>query len=254
MIPLRFVAMSHNLWKTNRWPEREESLRSLLRMTPPDVLCLQELRPETRAVVDEELPEHRRVDDPFEGWLMEGTIYWRTSLFEYVSHGAEDIGILEELRRLFWVRLKSQADGRSILVTTAHYTYQGNEREAEEGISPRVDQARRTISVIDRLADADEPVLFMGDLNDSQNPIRLLRSAGYKDSHTAIGRVPRCTHPTIPTGSGVPQVLDWQFSKGRIRILGSEVIDYFVNDVAPSDHKPVATVYELPVPEAISTE
>ncbi len=245
MIPVRFVVTTYNLWKINRWPEREESLRAFIRQAPPDVLCIQELRPQTRDVLDEELPTHARVDDPFEGWIMEGTIYWNEALFEYAEHGAEQIGMLEELRRLFWTRLRVREHGATVVVATAHYTYQGNEREASEGYSPRLDQARRTIAALDRLAGADEPVLFMGDLNDSVNPIKMLRAAGYADSFTGIGRNPVPTHPAVPTATGSPQVLDWQFSRGPIRCLGSQVVDFFANDVAPSDHKPVSSVYAL---------
>lgn len=245
MIPIRFVAMSYNLWKTNRWPEREDSLRALMRATPPDILCLQELRPETRDVLDEELGGHARVNDPFDGWTMEGNIYWHRGLFEYVLHGAEQIGILEELRRLFWVRLRVNADGRTILVATAHYTYQRDAREAETGFSPRLDQARATITALEGLALPEEPVLFTGDLNDSENPIHLLRAAGYSDSFTGTGRIPRPTCPAYPMVTGAPQVLDWQLTRGPIRTLSTEVVDFFANGIAPSDHKPVVAVYAL---------
>ncbi len=243
MIPIRFVVTTYNLWKINRWPQREESLRAFVRLAPPDILCIQELRPQTRDVLDEELRSHARVEDPFEGWTMEGTIYWNERMFEYAEHGAEQIGMLEELRRLFWARLRVREYNRTILVATAHYTYQGNKREATEGYSPRLDQARSTVTALDRLARPNEPVLFMGDLNDSVNPIKLLRAAGFADSFTGIGRIPTPTHPAVPTATGSPQVLDWQFSRGPIRCLGSEVVDFFVNDIAPSDHKPVSAVY-----------
>ncbi len=70
--PLRFTVMTYNIWATTRWPDREQPLRRLLELHQPDILCLQELRPATRAVIDEALPGHGRVDDPFEGWIREG--------------------------------------------------------------------------------------------------------------------------------------------------------------------------------------
>lgn len=241
--PWRFVATTYNLWATDRWPERSEPLRGYARLTRPDVLCVQELRPQTRDLLDAELIGHARVDDPFDGWCTEGNIYWSTALFELVEYGAEDIGTLEPLRRLFWARLRLTGTDDTVLVATAHYTYQGNERERTEGFSPRLEQARRTVAELERLAPGDEPVLFMGDLNDTVNAIRTLRAAGFVDSFTACGAPLQPTHPARPTADGNPQVLDWQFHRGRIRAMNSHVGDYFGGDMAPSDHKPVVATY-----------
>jgi endonuclease/exonuclease/phosphatase (EEP) superfamily protein YafD len=215
-------------------------------MSQPDILCLQELRLHTREVLDAELPNHQRVDDPFEGWLREGNIYWSTAMFEKVTYGAEEIGMLEPLRRLFWVRLKVKDRDQTILVSTAHYTYQGNPREVEEGISPRLNQARQTILALDRIASGGEAVLFMGDLNDAINPIRYLRKCGLQDSFTASGMASRPTHPALPTAHGrTPQVLDWQFHRGPLRVMKTNVVDFYVDDLAPSDHKPISTTYGI---------
>lgn len=242
-VPLRFVATTYNLWASNRWPEREQPLRAFVRAMRPDILCLQELRAETRALLDEELPAHRRVDDPFEGWLREGNIYWSTALFEWVEHGAEPIGMLEAARRLFWARLRVKGGDRTLLVSTAHYTWQGNKREREEGFSPRLEQATRTLEALGRLAPESEPVLFMGDLNDAINPIRRLREGGLRDSFTCSGLYPLPTHPARPTAAGSPQVLDWQFHRGPLRVLNTAVVDFYSGDLAPSDHKPVTVTY-----------
>src|SRR5690606_13074408 len=100
----RFSLVTYNLWGTNRWPDREPALRSFLETMYPDILAVQELREQTRQVLDETLDRHARVDDPFEGWTREGNIYWRTDLFQMAEYGAEEIEIKEPLRRLFWVR------------------------------------------------------------------------------------------------------------------------------------------------------
>ena len=241
----RFVVTTYNLWETSRWPEREEPLRSYLQLTRPDVLCVQELRQETRDLIDAELGKHARVDDPFEGWLEEGNIYWSTEMFELRDHGAEEIGMLEPLRRLFWVRLALAGTDDTVLIATAHYTYQGHEVERETGFSPRLEQARRTIAALESLVGENEPVLFMGDLNDNTNAIRILRDAGLVDSFTAAGSPLLPTHPARPTADGNPQVLDWQFHQGPIRAMTSHVGDYFDGDIAPSDHKPVVATYAL---------
>lgn len=244
----RFVATTYNLWASDRWPERAEPLRGYLRLARPDVLCVQELRAHSRDLIDAELADHARVEDPFEGWCQEGNIYWSTELFELVDYGTEQIGMLEPLRRLFWVRLQpigpTGVDG-TVLVSTAHYTYQGNERERTDGVSPRLEQARRTVAVLAALARHHEPVLFMGDLNDATNAIRILRDGGFRDSFTSCGAPLLPTHPARPTADGNPQVLDWQFNKGPIQAMNSHVGGYFGGDIAPSDHQPVVATYAL---------
>lgn len=243
--PARFVVTTYNLWASTRWEERAEPLRGYLETAATDVLCLQELRQASRDVIDQALPDHARVDDPYEGWCVEGNIYWSTTLFELVEYGAVDIGQQSPLRRLFWTRLRLLGLDRTLLVSTAHFTYQGNQRERTEGISPRLDEARRTITALDEIAHADEPRLFMGDLNDTVNAIRLLREAGYRDSFTSCGAPLQPTHPCRPTANGTPQVLDWQFHRGPITAMTSHVGGYYGGDIAPSDHMPVVATYGL---------
>ncbi len=250
--PIRFVATTYNLWGTNRWPQREAALRAYLRLAGPDLLALQELRPETRAVLDEELKDHQRVEDPFEGWSREGNLYWSGRLFERIEHGAEEIGISSSpLRRLFWVRLRIKPTGRSLLMSTAHYTYQGHPHERETGQSPRIEQARQTVAALNRLERPEEPILFMGDLNDPNNALRALRAGGLRDSFESLGRLPLITWPASPT-AGRPdksprtiQVLDWQLNRGPIRVMNCDVADFYLEDLAPSDHKPLSVTYAI---------
>lgn len=241
----RFVATTYNLWATHRWPEREAALRGWLELTRPDLLCVQELRPETRDLVDATLGGHDRIHDEFEGWASEGNIFWSTAIFDLVEYGAEDLGQQSELRRLFWARLRHRRSGTAVVVSTAHLTWQGNPQEREEGLSPRLAEIRRAVDHLAQITDEGEPVLFMGDLNDAANVVRQLRAAGYLDSFTASGSPLAPTHPARPTASGTPQVLDWQFHRGPIRPMTSQVGDWFLDDLAPSDHKPVVATYAL---------
>jgi len=240
----RLVVTTYNLWVDVRWRDRAEPLRAYLELADPDVLCLQELRPVSRDLIDATLTGHQRIDDPFGGWVDEGNIYWRSSMFELVAYGAEDLGQQSPLRRLFWARLHHLSSDTNVLVSTAHFTWQGNPSEAAGGPSPRPAEAQRTLDALDRLA-GDDPVLFMGDLNDAANPIRVLRKGGFVDSFTRCGAPLQPTHPARPTADGNPQVLDWQFHRGPIRSMNSHVGEFFLGDVAPSDHKPVVATYAI---------
>lgn len=243
MKPSRFVVATYNIWGANRWPEREGALRGFLQDIRPDILALQEFRPALQEVIDAELDGHERVDDPFEGWTNEGNIYWLSRLFERVEHGAEDIGMLEPRRRLFWVRLRFIDTDQTIVIANAHYTWPGHKKEAADHINPRVRQAERTLAALDKLVPEDEPVIFLGDLNECANAIKTLRRGGLKDCWTGKGTYPQPTHPAYPTAKGWPQVIDWQLYRGPIRPMVCEVVDYTKDELSPSDHKPVLVAY-----------
>jgi len=242
---LRFVVCTYNIWAGRRWPEREDALRRFLNLHEPDILCVQELRPETHAVIDAVLENHQHVDDAFEGWQRESNVYWNRDLFDLEEFGAEDIGMFEKARRLFWTRLRPKDGGETLFISTAHYTWAGNAQEKDGGVSPRYAQAQKTIEALNALVPEGGALIFMGDLNDDRHPLRILRQGGLTDSFAALGRIPPPTIPAIPTAKGTPQVIDWMLHRGPIRPMTTEVVDFYVDDIAPSDHKPVITTYRV---------
>jgi endonuclease/exonuclease/phosphatase family metal-dependent hydrolase len=248
-VSLRLSIITYNIWNTERWPEREPSLRAFVRTFKPDVLCLQELRPETRDSLDDAMPAYDRVRDDFPGWLKESTIYWRADSLEEVEHGAEDVGLIEPDRRLFWVRLQADQRSGTLLVATVHLTYQGHPAETESGRSPRVLQTRRIISALRGLAREDEPVILTGDLNDPYLPMRMLLAAGYPNCFAGLGIPTEPTHPSYPTAGVAPrhaaQTIDWIVSNQHARAVAAQVPHFYHGDLAPSDHWPVLAVYEI---------
>lgn len=246
-----FTAMSVNLWNTQRWPAREVPLRSLLARSP-DVLCVQELRPQLGSVIDEELPGHHRVVGEERGWTHEGNVWWDTARFARLGHGASPFGAVERDRRVFWVRLAHRATGSEVVVATVHLTWLGGSDEVETGVNPRLAQTREVVRVLDDVA-ADAPCLLMGDLNDPAVPARVLRRAGFEDAWSALGVVPPATFPAFPLsteGSRRPPLLpastiDWQFHRGSVAPVMTEVVDQPRRGVAPSDHRPLHTLYRL---------
>jgi endonuclease/exonuclease/phosphatase family metal-dependent hydrolase len=245
-VPFRFTVCTYNIWTTTRWPERRDALATFASTVAPDILCLQEVQPNSLAALDESLPKHRRVDDPFPGWSNEGNVYWRDDLFELVEHLTPDVGILEPLRRLFAVRLRLRHEPDvTLLVATAHFTWDGHEIVRSTHRNVRVAQAQATVDALDRHRRPAEPQLFMGDLNDATTPVRVLLDAEFADCFSAVGQTSSSTHPAQPTAAGVPSTIDWLMSRGPVRPLLGHVIDFYVGDLAPSDHKPVIAVYEL---------
>ena len=247
----RLTAMTLNLWNTQRWPAREAPLRALLARSP-DVLCVQQLRQPLAAVLDDALPHHERVRDAFPGWEREGNVWWDARRLEGLEHGAADHGGVEELRRLFWVRLRHLAAGTELAVATVHLTWTGGTDEPTTGRSPRPDQTRAVVAALAAIA-GDGPCLLMGDLNDPVVPVGILREAGFEDSWGSLGVQPPPTFPAFPLdGRGSrrppllpPSTLDWQLHRGPVRPLMTEVVDQPWRGVAPSDHRAVMTLYEL---------
>jgi endonuclease/exonuclease/phosphatase family metal-dependent hydrolase len=252
VLPCRISIVTYNIWLTERWAVRAPALRGFLDAFNPDVLCLQEVRPESLTLIGETLPGHQRVDDPFRGWTTEGNIFWRDALFERMEHGAEDFGIVPDGdRRLFWVRLKIRELGRTIIVATAHLTSQRNKHECETGQSPRVEQIRRIIAALKRLNQASEPLFFMGDMNDPVHPPRMLHEAGYISCFAALGVQAPPTYQCYPTADVPPgnrvvnQCIDWLVANPEARAVSAAVPHFYLQDAAPSDHWPVHAVYEI---------
>ncbi len=251
MFPTRVSIVTCNLWGMNRWKERQPVISEFLSAFKPDIFSVQELTDLSRGFLDNVLSSHDRVDDSFCGWITEGNIYWNRVLFDLVEYGIEDIGLLEEDRRLFWVRLKVRATSKSILVSTAHFTYKAHPNEIETGQSPRLKQSRLTVSALDRLSMGIEPTFFMGDLNDSSHPVFILNDAGYVDCFSALGVSSAPTAPCYPTVDvtiGRPrlsQTLDWVFSNKFARALSAQVPNFYYRGMTPSDHWPVQAIYEI---------
>ncbi len=245
--PLRFTVCTYNLWTWTRWPERRDAVEHFARSQRPDIWCVQELQPESRALITATIGDtHDCVQDSFEGWSNEGNIFWDRSMFSLDSYGASDIGILEPLRRLFWVRLRSRHDdSQTVLVATAHFTWSGHAELLVSEKNARIPQARRTVSELDALLVGGEPQVFMGDLNDANEPLHVLRNGGFVDCFEALGRTAKVTFPAFPTARGPEQTIDWMLHRGPLRCMTAEVIDFFCGDVAPSDHKPVLATYSF---------
>lgn len=252
---ITFVATTYNLWGDAHLVEREPALRAFFRTRAPDLLATQELRPGSRALIDEELPGHARVVDDHPGWARQSNLWWRRELFELVAYGVRDVGILDPTAGLFWVRLRT-AGGTVLVFATAHLTWPGHAEERATGVNQRVPQARAVAAALDELAGAG-PCLFTSDVNDIGGPLWELGNAGFLDSFTALGSPAPPTHPVVPmpftSGRGTrlspvqspAKAIDWIFSRGAVLPRTSEVVEFFHDGSAPSDHKPVVATFTL---------
>jgi mRNA deadenylase 3'-5' endonuclease subunit Ccr4 len=211
------------MWKVSNypgnWPHRRLPILECLTTFSPDILCVQELHPLFHDVIAEVLSSHAYVKDDFAGWQNEGNIYWNSNLFNMIEYGMVDIGMMEPLRRLFWVLLKiktseqttevqnqsNHISNQQVLVATAHYTWEGHSQECATDVNLRKQQAQRTTTVLhdlqSKFSDPHLAVLFMGDLNESFHPRRILRDAGFNDCFSALRLPCLPSHPQRPSTS-----------------------------------------------------
>ena len=257
MTLLNFVVMTHNLWGDRYADERTPALRRLYALRAPDLLAVQELRSWSRDTIDASMADHDRVVDDFAGWECQSNLWWRREVFEHVEYGAEDVGILDEAARLFWVRLRFVAHPEhTIVFSTGHLTWPGHALERESGINQRVPQATRVVHALGRIA-GDGPCIFTVDINDIGGPVWQFGNSGFLDSFSALHRHSPPTHPVIPSGfeeavgtamsplASPSKAIDWIFFRGSLISRTSEVVEFFDRGIAPSDHSPVAATLAL---------
>lgn len=249
-----FVAQTHNLWGDHAAEQRRASLQALYRTRAPDLLGTQEQRPWSRQLIDDAMPTHDRVQDDFAGWARQSCLWWRRDLFDYVDHGADDVGILAADARLFWVRLDT-ADG-PLLVSTAHLTWPGHPVERETGVNQRTPQASAVVGRLAELA-GDTACIFAVDINDIGPANWEFGNGGFTDSFSALNRHAPPTHPVVPSGfeevvgtrlsplASPRKAIDWLFLRGPVAARASEVVEFFHRGIAPSDHHPVAATLTL---------
>ena len=128
----RFTVMTFNVWNTERLEARQGPLATLLGRSP-DVLAIQELRPEVARLIGRALPDHHAVTDTLAGWSTEGNIWWDARRFTRRSHGAADYGAPEFERRVFWVRLQHAEGGEEVVIASVHLTWPGGSDEPHHG-------------------------------------------------------------------------------------------------------------------------
>lgn len=250
-----FTSMTYNLWGGWDLEHRSDALTELLRRRSPDLLGVQELHPDAVSLIDSALPQHQRVQQEAPGWTSQGNLWWDAELFSVEGHGASDVGLLNPDAALFWVRLRSVLfpELPALVYATVHLTFPGHRLEKETERSPRTAQAAAVAEELNRLAVAG-PVILCIDINDYARPLWALYDRGFREPFGYFGRTCPITHPVTPRRDRslpwddvqtVEKAIDWQFFRGPVRPRNAEVIDFFLDGVAPSDHKPVMATFSI---------
>lgn len=251
-----FTTMTYNVWGDHFVDERLDVLQAFFELSPPDVLAVQELRPRIKAMLDEVLPGHERVQDDFPGWTNQSNIWWRKDLFELIEYGHEDIGLLTENGALFWTRLRPLVGPapEALLFSTSHLTYQRHPAELADQRNRRVPQARAVIAKLAQLSH-EGAVIFTADINDVAAAQLELGLAGYLGCFTALGRPTPATHPVPASASlggiwseespiaDVAKGIDIIYARGPLRVRTAEAVEFYHQGRVASDHMPVVASY-----------
>jgi endonuclease/exonuclease/phosphatase family metal-dependent hydrolase len=238
-------------WRRQHWPARKQALAAVLREARPDILCVQEARPEQVAFLEETLAGYRRVGVGGEG-RDQGehcAIFFRLDRFD---HLADDTFWLQEptdqpaepgrraKRTCTWVRLYERASGQTLRVYNAHLP--GRTAAAVRG------QSRLSASRIVRdhiKARPGDAVVLVGDFNAGPDAPsrRVFAEAGLRETAAL---------------AGVPAAPTYQFYGLRLGSLDGilvgpgwgvrrhAVLDVKPDGVFPSDHLGVLADLMLP--------
>ncbi len=244
---IRFSIMTLNLWNTEKLNQRVDSIIEFFSIYQSDIICLQELREETRSLLDKVLINYERVHDSFIGWRDESNIYYNKEIFNEVEHGRINLIMPEVNRGLFYLRLKEKNTNQSLFISTIHLTHQGNADEKNTSYSYRQDEARIVASSLNKLIENEEPAIVCGDFNDPYHPSRIISSS---TDFTEVFKTLRLEAPVTFPCSSISKEYDLVESIDKIMhnkklspILASS--PRMVLSCGISDHYPVIAIFEI---------
>ncbi len=230
-------------WQQQNWPARKHALAAALCEIRPDILGVQEARPEQVAFLEETLSDHRRVGIGEEGGDRgeHSAIFFRRDRFEAL---ADDTFWLQELtdepaepgcrakRTCTWVRLRERASGRTLCVYNAHLP--GRMAAAVRGQS-RLSASRIVLDCI-KAAEPGEAVVLVGDFNAGPDaPSReVFAEAGLRETGELAGK--KAAPPTYQFYGLKMGSLDGILVGPGWDVRRHAVVDVKPGGVFPSDH------------------
>ncbi|MCW2820083.1 MAG: Type phosphodiesterase / nucleotide pyrophosphatase [Marmoricola sp.] len=137
----------------------------VLRQQSPDVVGMQELRPNQIADFRREFPGYVLWSDYGPGNIGRPTgIMWNDARFAKVGSGSVDVPSMGITRRMTWVQLQDRSTGRQFAYFNVHNSPGARQSERDEDL-------RREVAVIAQLRASGVPVLFAGDTNEHEQAL-----------------------------------------------------------------------------------
>jgi len=243
----RFSIMTLNLWNTEKLDQRIDSIKRLFSIYKPDFICIQEIRKETQSLLDKILLAYNRVNDNFIGWGEESNIYYNKELFSEVEHGRIDLNMPEENRGLFYIRVKITELDKTLFISTAHLTHQGNADERNTSYSYRQAEAKQIADNLLKLVKDGEGAIVCGDFNDPFHPTEIISNkTDFVEVFNSLNLEAPLTFPcsTISDEYYLVESIDKIMHNKILKpILASPI--KIVLSKGVSDHYPVMAIFEL---------
>lgn len=240
----------------NAWPHRREFAAEVILSRTPDVICFQEMSREQFLFFRSRLSEYASyamVDVPT-GQSPQNAIFWLRERFSLVSSGGYWLSETphvpgtkswdsSNIRLANWVRLAINGSGLEFRVVGTHLDHRGQ--------TAREQQAR----LINEDAAAFPelyPQALLGDMNaPGTNPaIQSFLRAGWVDTYAEIHGPddPGNTYHGFEGPALVRQEgkIDWIFCRGRLRIVGADIVRDARDGRYPSDHYFLTADVEFP--------
>jgi endonuclease/exonuclease/phosphatase family metal-dependent hydrolase len=230
-------------WQQQYWPARKHALATALGEIQPDILGVQEARPEQVAFLENTLPGYRRVGVGEDGGDTgeHSAIFFRLERFEAIANGTfwlqeptdqpADPGQRAK-RTCSWLRLRERPSGRTLRVYNAHLP--GRAAAAVRGQS-RLSAAQIVLDHI-QAGDPSDAVVLIGDFNAAPNAPsrRLFAEVGLRETSELAGKQkapPTYQFYGVRMGSLDGILVGPGWSVGRC-----SVVDVKPDGVFPSDH------------------
>jgi endonuclease/exonuclease/phosphatase family metal-dependent hydrolase len=247
------------------WKERRDMQIDLIRKYNPDIIGTQEGLKEQIDYLADHLPEYIVIGEGRKGgdddehmaiFIKKDKFRLREMQSFQLSETPEIIGSGPEVnpRLVTWVRLALITRPKEGAESLHPEDYRGHWENSQEfylfnthffnGPMPlaRLNASKLILERINSLNRFGEwtperPVFLVGDFNcrPGSEPYKVL--VGDKNS---------ASHDLLKNSFEDESRIDWILYKGAVKVLKYEVVDYNVNGVYPSDHKPVYVEFEMP--------
>lgn len=260
--PARISVTTYNVWGNTLWPERANSLKSVLHVLKSEVYLLQEVTPEIIAYLDTNLTNYKRVEpipstlnDINAGWINQCNIYWNDDLLTMVDFGKSEIGVEDQpTKAMFWGRLSLKAQPEiTFFVSTVSFPSPDCPAELRTGINQRIPATINLCECLRKLLEPNEAVILAGDFNDDFHPIRILQEEmGMLEVFESLDLPAPSTYPVRPSYP----MEEMHSNRTRDWIMTSlppqcRVISAFAKErrggegPPPSSHKPITAIFEI---------
>ncbi|MBS0478975.1 MAG: endonuclease/exonuclease/phosphatase family protein [Proteobacteria bacterium] len=253
----RFSAMTYNIRLelatdgVNNWPNRRAAVASLIRYYAPDLVGLQEVLPQQRAAIVEDLPDYTFVGAPRDDGKLKGEaspIGFRRARYTLLASGTFWLSPTPDIpgkgwdaaypRVATWARLADR-NGLRLLVVNTHLDNVGQ--------TARLEGVRLIRRWIERHRARGEAVVLMGDFNspvgDPAYSAVVADGAGALRDTLTITRTPHFgpagTFNAFKIDEAAASPIDHIFVSGGVAVLRHATLTQQDGGRLPSDHYPV---------------